>query len=185
MGMFYREDRPYDESVRQTGFRRYQQLLSIRFGRWWKTNLMTLAGFLPLAAGIIYAIGTSSVLVMLPCSILGGIIAGPFLAGLYDAILRGLRDDPQPWWDCYKRALSRIGRTACSLGRCWDCSSGCTHLWECCSGGRKCGLPWEQWCCTWPVCCWCWRSIRCTGPSWCCSARQRGFGCEIALCFAL
>ena len=107
MGMFSREDRPYDESVRQTGFRRYQQLLSIRFGRWWKTNLMTLAGFLPLAAGIIYAIGTSSVLVMLPCSILGGIIAGPFLAGLYDAILRGLRDDPQPWWDCYKRAFKQ------------------------------------------------------------------------------
>lgn len=107
MGMFIREDREYDESVRQKGFRRYQQLLSIWFGHWWKTNLLTLAGFLPLAAGLIYAIGSASVLVMLPCSILGGIIAGPFLAGLYDAILRGLRDDPQPWWDCYRRAFKQ------------------------------------------------------------------------------
>lgn len=105
MGMFYREDRPYDESVRQTGFRRYQQLLSARFGRWLKINLLTLAGFLPLATGIIYSIGSSSVLVMLPCSVLGGMIAGPFLGGMYDAVLRGLRDDPSPWWECYRRAF--------------------------------------------------------------------------------
>lgn len=104
MGMFVREDPNYDESVRQTGFNRYKQLLSIRFGQWWKVNLITLAGCVPLAAGIGYAIGVSSVLVLLPCSILGGMIAGPFLAGLYDAILRGLRDDPMPWKDAYARS---------------------------------------------------------------------------------
>lgn len=42
MGMFVREDPGYDESVRQTGFNRYKQLLSIRFGQWWKVNLLTL-----------------------------------------------------------------------------------------------------------------------------------------------
>lgn len=104
MGMFVREDPNYDESVRQTGFNRYKQILSIRFGQWWKVNLITLAGCVPLAAGIGYAIGVSSVLVLLPCSILGGMIAGPFLAGLYDAILRGLRDDPMPWKDAYARS---------------------------------------------------------------------------------
>ena len=104
MGLLFGEDPHFDETERQTGFYRYRQLLSARFGRWWKTNLLTLAGFAPLTAGIAYAVLSSSVLVLLPCSILGGMIAGPFLAGMYDAILRGLRDDPRPWWDCYKRS---------------------------------------------------------------------------------
>ncbi len=101
MGLFFPEDPHFNENERQTGFYRYRQLLSNRFGRWWKTNLLTLAGFFPLAAGIFYAVASSSILVLLPCSILGGMIAGPFLAGMYDAILRGLRDDSRPWWDSY------------------------------------------------------------------------------------
>lgn len=104
MGLLFAEDPHFDETERQTGFYRYRQLLSVRFGRWWKTNLLTLAGFAPLTAGIAWAVASSSVLVLLPCSILGGVIAGPFLAGMYDAILRGLRDDPQPWWGCYKQS---------------------------------------------------------------------------------
>ena len=104
MGLFVREDPGYQENIRQTGFNRYKQLLSIRFGQWWKAGMITLAGFVPLAAGIVCAIQMSSVLVLIPCSILGGVIAGPFLAGMYDAILRGLRDDPQPWWGCYKQS---------------------------------------------------------------------------------
>ncbi len=104
MGLFFREDPGYDPAVRQTGFNRYRQLLSSCFGTWWRVNLLTLAGFAPLAAGILYAVASTSLLVLLPCSLLGGAIAGPFLAGLYDAVLRGLRDDPRPWWDCYRRA---------------------------------------------------------------------------------
>lgn len=104
MGMFYRDDPYINENERQTGFYRYRQLLGERFGRWWKVNMLTLIGFLPLSAGIIYAVGTSSVLVLLPCSIAGGMIAGPFLAGMYDALLRGLRDDPLPWKEAYVRS---------------------------------------------------------------------------------
>ena len=104
MALWFPEDHDYDENVRQTGFRRYKQLMSIRFGQWWKVNLLTLIGFLPLAAGIFYAVAVSSILVLLPCSILGGMIAGPFLAGLYDAIFRGLRDDPLPWKDAWARS---------------------------------------------------------------------------------
>ena len=104
MGLFFPEDPHFDETQRQTGFYRYRQLLSVRFGRWWRTNLLTLAGFAPLAAGIFYAVASGSLLVLLPCSILGGMIAGPFLAGMYDAILRGLRDVPLPWWDGCRRA---------------------------------------------------------------------------------
>ena len=104
MGLLFAEDPHFDETARQTGFYRYRQLLSVRFERWWKTNLLTLAGLAPLTAGISLAVASSSVLVLLPCSILGGCIAGPFLAGMYDAILRGLRDDPLPWWDGWRRS---------------------------------------------------------------------------------
>lgn len=104
MGLFVREDPNYNENVRQTGFNRYKQLLAIRFGQWWKVNMITLVGLAPLTVGIIFSICVSSVLMLIPCSILGGMIAGPFLAGLYDAILRGLRDDPLPWKDAWIRS---------------------------------------------------------------------------------
>lgn len=110
MGLLFPEDPHFDENERQTGFYRYRQILSVRFGVFWKVGLLTLAGFAPLAAGVFLAVASSSVLVLLPCSVLGGIIAGPFLAGMYDAILRALRDDPRPWWDGYKRSWQQNGR---------------------------------------------------------------------------
>lgn len=103
MGLLFPDDPHYDPSQRQTGFYRYRQLLSDHFGHWLKLNLLTLLGLLPLAVGILYSIFTSSILVLLPCSLLGGMMFGPFLAALYDGIFRGLRDDPRPWWDNYKR----------------------------------------------------------------------------------
>ena len=69
MGMFYREDPHFNENERQTGFYRYRQLMGNCFGKWWKVNFLTLAGFVPLAAGIVYADGTSSILILLPCSV--------------------------------------------------------------------------------------------------------------------
>lgn len=116
MGLFFPEDPHFNETKRQTGFYRYRQLLSARFGRWWKTNLLTLAGFAPLAAGVFYAVASTSVLVLLPASLLGGMIAGPFLAGMYDAILRGLRDDPLPWWEGYKRAWKQNWKSSLVSG---------------------------------------------------------------------
>ena len=116
MGLFFPEDPHVNETKRQTGFYRYRQLLSARFSRWWKTNLLTLAGFAPLAAGVFYAVASTSVLVLLPASLLGGMIAGPFLAGMYDAILRGLRDDPLPWWEGYKRAWKQNWKSSLVSG---------------------------------------------------------------------
>lgn len=129
MGLLFAEDPHFDETERQTGFYRYRQLLSTRFGRWWKTNLLTLAGFAPLTAGISLAVGAGSVLVLLPCSILGGMIAGPFLAGMYDAVLRGLRDDPLPWWDCYKRSWRQNWKSSLIPGALLGLFSGvCTFM---------------------------------------------------------
>lgn len=118
MGFLFPEDKSYDESVRQEGFYRYRQLLSRHFGQWWKIHLLTLLGFLPLAVGIFFAIASSSILVLIPCGILGGMISGPFLSGLYDAILRGLRDDSGNAWKNYRRSWRQNWRCSLIPGAC-------------------------------------------------------------------
>lgn len=110
MGLFVREDPYYDPDVRQVGFNRYKQLLSRHAFSWIKLNLLTVAGALPLAAGIGYAVLSSSILLLIPLSLLGGMIWGPFLAGLYDGILRGLRDAPESWWTAWRKSWRQNGR---------------------------------------------------------------------------
>ena len=113
MGLFFPDDKQYQLGGRQTGFNRYKQLLSQYFGTWFKVNLLTLMGAAPLAFGILFSILSSSVLVLIPVSLLGGMIFGPFLSGMVDAVLRGLRDDPMPWRENYKRSWKQNFR--CSL----------------------------------------------------------------------
>lgn len=104
MGIFMPDDPHYDETKRQIGFRRYTQLLERHWGDWMKLNAVTLLGALPLAFGITLAISTSSILVLFPCSMLGGAIFGPFLAGLFDALLRAMRDEPTPVWMGWRKS---------------------------------------------------------------------------------
>ena len=40
MGLLFPEDPHYNENERQTGFYRYRQLLSNRFGQWWREYFM-------------------------------------------------------------------------------------------------------------------------------------------------
>lgn len=106
----FRDDTDYTH--RQEGFGRYKQLISFYGFHWLRLNLLTTAGALPLAAGILYAILTSSLLVLLPLSLLGGMILGPFLAGLVDGIMRGLRDAPSNWWKNYKKSWGQNWRSS-------------------------------------------------------------------------
>lgn len=94
----------FDMSHRRTGFDRYRQLLSFYTLRWMKVNLLTVLGAIPLTAAIVISLITSSIVVLIPSSIVGGMIFGPFLAGLFDTIMRGLRDAPGEWWDHYKKS---------------------------------------------------------------------------------
>lgn len=101
-----------DERGRLTGIDRYQDVLGRNWKRFFLTGLVTLAGCLPLGLGIAYAILSSSILVLLPAGLVGGAIAGPFLACLYDCILRALRDAPGRWRDNVRRALRQNWRGA-------------------------------------------------------------------------
>lgn len=111
--------RPYDTGEprrdargRLIGIDRYQDVLGRNWKRFLLTGLVTLAGCLPLAAGIAYAILSSSILVLLPVSLAGGAIAGPFLACLYDNILRALRDAPGSWSANFRRAFAQNWRAS-------------------------------------------------------------------------
>lgn len=112
MALFFADDSSYDESTRMTGFYRYRQLLSFYAGTWFKSSVMTSIGGLPLLAGVTLSVLSSSFLVLVPASLLGGLILGPFLAALYDMIMRGLRDAPGRWWKSYRRGLAQNWREA-------------------------------------------------------------------------
>ena len=115
MGLFFADD-SYDESRRMTGFARYKQLLSFYAGRWVKLNLLAALGALPLAAGIAFSILASSVVVLLPASLIGGAIFGPFLAALYDSIFRGLRDAPGSWREHWRRSWRQNAKASLAPG---------------------------------------------------------------------
>ena len=104
MGFLTPDDPGYNPEIRQSGFNRYRQCLSFYAANWMKVNLLTIAGAAPLAAVIALSILSSSVLILLPGCFVCGALFGPFLAGLYDAVLRGLRDDPMNWKDAYKKS---------------------------------------------------------------------------------
>lgn len=94
-----------DQRGRLVGIDRYQDVLGRNWKRFTLTGLLTIVGCLPLTAGIAYALFAGSPLALVPASLAGGAIAGPFIACLYDAILRALRDAPGSWWQNYKRSL--------------------------------------------------------------------------------
>ena len=112
MALFFREDGSYDETRRMEGFDRYRQLLGAYALRWMVVNILTTIGVLPLVIGISVAIVTSSVLILLPASLLGGLIFGPFLAALFDSLMRGLRDAPGKWWDHYVKSWRQNTKSA-------------------------------------------------------------------------
>lgn len=101
-----------DARGRLIGIDRYQDVLGRNWKRFFLTGLVTIAGCLPLTAGVAYAVLSSSLLVLLPASLIGGAIAGPFIACLYDAVLRALRDAPGSWAQNYRRSLAQNWRAA-------------------------------------------------------------------------
>lgn len=110
MAFFFQPNSFPSNGKRLTGFSRYTEVLERNIKSFLLTNLLTLVGFLPFGIGVILAILSSSVLVLIPACIIGGIFAGPALSCMYDAILRGLRDAPGKCLENYKRAWKQNWR---------------------------------------------------------------------------
>ena len=49
----------------------------------------------------------NSLPVMVLSAAVGGILAGPVLAGMYDTVLRALRDEAGYWWTTYRKAFKQ------------------------------------------------------------------------------
>lgn len=112
MALLYREEKDYFPEARKIGFARYRQVLERNWKQFFMVGLLTLGFIIPFAAGVGMAILTSSVLVLLGACVIGGAIAGAGLAGMYDVVLRGLRDCRDHWWYSYKKAFMQNFRAS-------------------------------------------------------------------------
>ena len=68
-------------------------------------NLLTCIGFLPVICLVYIGFLMNNLTVMIVSATAGGILAGPALAGMYDTVLRALRDEAGYWWTTYRRAF--------------------------------------------------------------------------------
>lgn len=112
MSSIFPGKRKPSDGNRLKGMSRFTELLGRDFKRYFLTNLLTVIAFVPVTAGIVYAILSSSILVLIPSCILGGMIAGPALCAMYDCLYRSFRDASGPVWKDYKRAIRQNLRQA-------------------------------------------------------------------------
>lgn len=110
---------------RLTGFPRYTEVLEQNIKKFLFTNLLTLAGLLPFGVGVSLALLSSSVLVLIPSCIIGGIFAGPALSCMYDAVMRALRDASGKCMGDYKRAWKQNWRQSILPGILFCLMLGC------------------------------------------------------------
>lgn len=121
MGFFNRNfDRPgpgvSKDAPRKTGAARYFEVLARDWGSFWKASLLCILGFVPWALLVGIGVLGQNLLFTLAGGLVGGVIAGPALAGLHDTVLRALRDEPGYWWHVYKRAFKNNWRASMAPG---------------------------------------------------------------------
>lgn len=108
---FLYDDRPgpgvRPDEPRKKGLLRYAEVTSRNIKKFYMSGLLAMLGALPFLLGLITAVATNAVMVLLPCSILGGMVAAPQISALADTVLRGLRNRPGFWWYDYCRAWKR------------------------------------------------------------------------------
>lgn len=99
---------------RKKGAARFFEIVGRDLSSLFLAGLMATLGCVPLVAGTLGAIAAINGFLLVAAGLLGGAVAGPFVCGLFDTILRALRDEPGFWWHTYKRALAQ-GWRACLL----------------------------------------------------------------------
>ena len=92
------------DTPRKKGFARLAEVIGRDFLDFYKAGFLALAGAMPFVAGVIFAVHTNSLLPLVLSGLFGGMIAAPEIVGLFDTILRALRDEPGWWWGTYRRA---------------------------------------------------------------------------------
>lgn len=111
---------PQPDTPRKKGVSRFVELLGRDLGSMFKSGLLALAACLPAGLLVCLALLAES----LPLVLLAAAAAG-WLTGLYDTILRALRDEPGNWWHTYRRVWKRSIRSSLLPGIAF------TALWSC------------------------------------------------------
>ena len=111
MGLFpsandFKDGRGVDKDTpRKTGLGRFFELVGRDMNGMFLANLLTCLGFIPVICLVYIGFLMNSLPVMVVSAVVGGVLAGPVLAGMYDTVLRALRDEPGYWWTTYRRAF--------------------------------------------------------------------------------
>jgi len=100
------------DEPRKKGLARYWEIMSRDFGRFFGAGILAFVGLFPYFAGLSFAITSHAVLVLLPCAVLGGMIAAPQINALTDTVLRSLRDEPGYWWHTYRKTWKRDAKAS-------------------------------------------------------------------------
>ena len=93
------------DAPRKTGVRRFFELVGRDMNSMFLANLLTCLGFVPVISLVYIGFLMNNLPVMLISAAVGGILAGPVLAGMYDTVLRALRDEAGYWWATYRKAF--------------------------------------------------------------------------------
>lgn len=101
MGLFFPDD-DRAEIGKPTGFYRYREMLGDHWFDWMRSGIITTIGALPLFAAVSVSVMSTSVLLLIPLSFLGGMIFGPFYSAYHDVFLRCLRYGRGTWWEQYR-----------------------------------------------------------------------------------
>ena len=151
MGLFFPSD-PVIHGQRATGLPRYQELLERDWKSFLFADFVTLGLCIPYGLGVGYALLSSSLLVLIPVCVVGGLLVGPAISCLMDALFRSYRDAPRGWWENYCKGMKQNWKHPfcpvwCSV---WHLASSCFSAW-CCSPGSVCPVS-EPWLFFWPGC---------------------------------
>ena len=106
MGLFFPSD-PVIHGQRATGLPRYQELLERDWKSFLFADFVTLGLCIPYGLGVGYALLSSSLLVLIPVCVVGGLLVGPAISCMMDALFRSYRDAPRGWWENYCKGMKQ------------------------------------------------------------------------------
>ena len=121
MGIFRQNfDRPgpgvAKDAPRKKGAARFFEILGRDAGSLFKAGLLVGLAYIPVGIFVGFGLFSLSMPVTLLAAGVGGLLTGPLLAGLYDTVMRALRDEPGYWWHTYKRAMKANWKQAMIAG---------------------------------------------------------------------
>jgi len=104
------------DEPRKKGIRRVIELLLRDASGYLLANMICLLAFLPVVVAVCYGIYGGSLPFTAAAGAVLGVPAGIALLGVYDTVLRSLRDEPGYWWPTYRRALAQNLRLSVPVG---------------------------------------------------------------------